>query len=81
MANIKKIIRKDGVSYKITVSMGRTREGKQQRHYKTFKSPQGISENKADKLAVKKRCNLKKNSTWVISRITKLLSPSMRNTL
>lgn len=53
MANIKKMIRKDGISYKITVSMGRTRDGKQQRHYKTFKPPQGTSESKADKLAAK----------------------------
>lgn len=36
MANIRKIEGKNGVSYKITVSMGRTREGKQLRHYKTF---------------------------------------------
>ena len=53
MANIKKMIRKDGIAYKITVSMGRTRDGKQQRHYKTFKPPQGTSESKADKLAAK----------------------------
>ena len=53
MANIKKMIRKDGISYKITVSMGRTQDGRQQRHYKTFKPPQGTSESKADKLAAK----------------------------
>ena len=53
MANIKKMIRKDGISYKITVSMGRTQDGRQQRHYKTFKPPQGTSESRADKLAAK----------------------------
>lgn len=53
MANIKKIEGKTGVSYKITVTMGRTKTGKQIRHYQTFTPPPGMSERKAQKEAEK----------------------------
>ena len=53
MANVKKIEGKTGVSYKITVTMGRTKTGKQIRHYQTFTPPPGMSERKAQKEAEK----------------------------
>lgn len=43
MASIKKIEGKGGVSYKITVSMGRDAHDKQIRHYKTWKPDQGMT--------------------------------------
>ena len=36
MATIKKLTGSKGISYKITVSGGRTKEGKQVRHYTTL---------------------------------------------
>ena len=43
MASIKKIEGKGGVSYKITVSMGRDAHDKQIRHYKTWKPDHGMT--------------------------------------
>lgn len=43
MASIKRIEGKGGVSYKITVSMGRDAQNKQIRHYKTWKPDQGMT--------------------------------------
>jgi len=53
MATIKRIIGSQGISYKITVSSGRTKEGKQVRHYMTFKPPDGMKESRADKEAAR----------------------------
>ncbi len=53
MANIRKIHSKSGISFKITVSMGRNDEGKQVRHYKTFVPPEGMNERRAEKEAEK----------------------------
>ncbi len=53
MANIRKVVGKSGVSYKITVSLGRDKNGKQLRHYKTFVPPAGMTEKKAGKEAQK----------------------------
>lgn len=53
MANIRKVVGKSGVSYKITVSLGRDKSGKQLRHYKTFVPPAGMTEKKAGKEAQK----------------------------
>lgn len=49
MANIKKIVGKTGISYQITVCKGVGYDGKQIRHYKTWKVPQGMTESKANK--------------------------------
>lgn len=49
MANIQKISRKGGTTYKIIVTHGRNINGKQVRHYKTWKPPEGMSERKAEK--------------------------------
>lgn len=51
MATIRKIHGKSGLSYKITVSMGRDANGKQIRHYKTYTPKPGEKESKADKEA------------------------------
>lgn len=53
MPNIRKITGKNGLSYKITVSMGRNQEGKQVRHYKTFTPEPSMRESRADKEAAK----------------------------
>ena len=49
MANIQKNDRKSGTTYKIIVTHGRNGNGKQIRHYKTWKPPEGMSEKKAEK--------------------------------
>jgi len=53
MATIKKLTGSKGISYKITVSGGRTKEGKQVRHYMTFTPPEGMKESRADKEAAR----------------------------
>lgn len=53
MANIKKLHKKDGLSFKITVCSGRDAGGKQIRHYRTFVPPREMSEQKAEKEAFK----------------------------
>ena len=53
MATIKKIIGNKGISYKITVSSGRAKEGKQVRHYMTYTPPDGMKESRADKEAAR----------------------------
>lgn len=42
MASIKKIEGKKGVSYKITVAIGRDEHGRQKRHYTTYRPPDGM---------------------------------------
>ena len=49
MANIQKIDRKGGLTYKIIITHGRNVNGKQVRHFKTWKPPEGMSEKKAEK--------------------------------
>ena len=49
MASIKKIEGKGGVSYKITVSMGRDAQGKQKRHYKTWKPDRPMTSRQMEK--------------------------------
>lgn len=44
MASVKKIQGKKGISYKITVTIGRTADGKQKRHYMTYRPPEGAKE-------------------------------------
>lgn len=56
MPNIRKIQRKSGISYKITVSLGRDENDKQIRHYKTWTPPENMRESRADKEAVKIAC-------------------------
>lgn len=51
MASIRKINGKKGVTYKITVSMGRTWDDKQIRHFKTWKPDKKMTERQADKEA------------------------------
>ena len=51
MASIRKMQHKDGVAYKITVSMGCDPKGKQIRHYKTWKPPAGMTAQQAAKKA------------------------------
>ena len=51
MANIQKIEKKNGVSYKIIVTRGRDDFGKQIRHYKTWTPPQDMTPRKAEKEA------------------------------
>lgn len=49
MANIKKIDGKNGVTYKITITKGRDLEGKQVRHYRTWKPEPGMTERQINK--------------------------------
>lgn len=49
MASIKKIEGKGGVSYKITVSMGRDMKDKQLRHYKTWKPDKPMTARQMEK--------------------------------
>lgn len=56
MPNIRKIRGKSGISYKITVSLGRDDGGKQIRHYKTWTPPDNMRESRADKEAAKIAC-------------------------
>ncbi len=51
MASIRRIEGKDGVSFKITVSMGRDADGKQVRHYRTWKPEKPMSEKQMAKEA------------------------------
>lgn len=51
MPNIKKIAGKNGISYKITVSLGRDQFGKQLRHYKTYTPSPETKEGRAEKEA------------------------------
>lgn len=54
MANIKKKVGKTGnISYKITVSGGSDRNGKQVRHYMTYIPPVGMAESRAEKEAAR----------------------------
>lgn len=54
MASIKKIVGKNGgLSYKITVSHGLDRQGRQVRHYMTYTPPPNMKETRADKEAAK----------------------------
>ena len=49
MANIKKIVGKTGVSYKITVTKGRNQDGKQIRHYMTWTPDHPMTERQMQK--------------------------------
>ena len=49
MASIRKIEGKGGVSYKITVSMGRDSKDRQIRHFKTWRPPPGMSARRMEK--------------------------------
>ena len=49
MASIRKIEGKGGVSYKITVSMGRDAHDKQIRHYKTWKPERPMTARQMEK--------------------------------
>ena len=49
MATIKRIDGKTGIAYKITVTNGRDDCGKQLRHFKTWRPPDGMSEKRAEK--------------------------------
>ncbi len=80
MANIKKIEGKTGVSYKITVTMGRTKTGKRIRHYQTFTPPPGMSERKAQKEAEKLAIKFEEELRMASSRIIRLRLPNMRRT-
>ena len=56
MPNIQKKVGKKGISYKITVSMGRDENYKQIRHYMTWTPPANMKEARADKEAAKVAC-------------------------
>ncbi len=49
MANIKKIEGKTGTAYKITVTTGRDMDGKQIRHFKTWRPAPGMTERQTEK--------------------------------
>ena len=49
MANIRRIVRDKGVTYKITVMNGRDLQGKQVRHYKTWVPPDDMSPRQMEK--------------------------------
>ena len=49
MANIRKIENKNGISYKITVFSGVDSNGKQVRHYRTWKPAQGMTAKQIEK--------------------------------
>jgi len=49
MASIRKILGKNGVSYKITVTHGLKSDGSQNRKYKTYNPPSGITERQIEK--------------------------------
>lgn len=53
MANIKKIDGKTGAAYKITVTTGRDRDGKQVRHFKTWRPAPGMTERQIEKAVQK----------------------------
>ena len=53
MASIVKVEGKSGTSYRIFVTSGRTQDGGQVRHTKTWKVPAGMTEKKAEKEAAK----------------------------
>lgn len=53
MANIKRIDGKTGPSFKITVTSGRGADGKQKRHYKTWKPAPGMTEKQMEKAVQK----------------------------
>lgn len=53
MASIKKMVGKNGVSYKITVSSGRRPDGKQIRHFKTYNPPSDLTQRQAEKEALR----------------------------
>ena len=53
MANIKRIEGKTGVSYKITVTTGRNTDGKQVRHYMTYRPAPGMTDRQIDKAVQK----------------------------
>ncbi|MGN0983057.1 MAG: tyrosine-type recombinase/integrase [Candidatus Limivicinus sp.] len=53
MANIKKIDGKTGVAYKITVTSGRNSDGKQIRHYLTWRPAPGMTERQIEKAVQK----------------------------
>lgn len=53
MASIKKMVGKNGVSYKITVSSGRGPDGKQIRHFKTYTPPPDLTQRQAEKEALR----------------------------
>lgn len=52
MATIKKIQGKNGISYKITVFLGRNQSGKQIRHYMTYTPKAGTKDSRAEKEAL-----------------------------
>ena len=49
MANIRKIVGKNGVAYKITVTKGRNQNGKQIRHYMTWTPDRPMTERQMQK--------------------------------
>ena len=53
MANIKRIDGKTGVSYKITVTSGRNTDGKQVRHYLTWRPAPGMTDRQIEKAVQK----------------------------
>lgn len=53
MANIKRIDGKTGPAFKITVTSGRGADGKQKRHYMTWKPEPGMTEKKMEKAVQK----------------------------
>lgn len=53
MANIKRIDGKTGPAYKITVTTGRDMDGKQVRHFKTWRPAPGMTERQMEKAAQK----------------------------
>ncbi|MDL2318468.1 site-specific integrase [Eubacteriales bacterium OttesenSCG-928-A19] len=53
MANIRKINGKRGVSYQITVSQGRDLKNQQNRRYRTWRPPAGMTERQAEKEVLK----------------------------
>ena len=53
MANVRKIEGKTGISYKITVAGGRTKDGKQVRHFMTWRPVPGMTERQIEKAVQK----------------------------
>lgn len=53
MANIRKIEGKTGVSFKITVASGRTKDGKQVRHFMTWRPLPGMTDRQIEKAVQK----------------------------
>lgn len=71
MASIKRIDGKGGVSFKITVSMGRDTQDKQIRHYKTWKPDRPMTERQMEKAVQRAAYEFERNITMGIQADTR----------